>query len=904
MKRSILPRTRNRKSSFTKGSGPSSEGGQIPQGRQSAKPTLIGEDFQTAELFGFTPKQRQNHTHVLGSTGTGKSKFLELLLRQDIQNPGCGVCLIDPHGKLYHDILSFVATEKSPLASKIVTFNPFNDLDNVVGFNPLPSDSRSRYDYIEKNFVSACLKAWGQSSIHETPRIARWLQNIAHTLLVNDMTLLESAALISSEKHDHFRQKLVQNVVNDVVRIDWETLRDGSGTKRTEMLEGAGNRLISFLQNEIIRLVIGQKNNVLDLPKIMAEGKVLLINLNDESGRVTPSDAKLLGTMLVSELYRVSRLRDPLDPKLKPFYVYIDEFAQFVSNDIAHSLEEVRKFKCFYLLAHQHLSQLKREDAYLYSSVLTNCKNKVIFGGLSDDDLEIMNKEVNTGFEDLKSIKHTQMRVREQHIETVRKVRQEQFSETEGLSDQVSSSETSSFGDARGQTIGETQSQNEGSSYQAGTTQSKSRAKMRGSSDMTGHSTGKAATNGTSSSRTGTHGSSQGNSEGLSFGRSDTEGTGESQTNSKAHTRGGSSSATEGKSKTLGRSRSNTHTEGNSESNSSSFMHTENTGQFQGNSESRTMRAGDYEHASRGYGDNSGSNRNTGFSDGGSNSSSYNNSMSNQESRSRSDTQNHSETEGSNWGRTETQGTTNNTNQSHTKSSGEQFGKNWSSSQSQAHMEGASASQSLSMTNSASHTDSQSQTSTESAGNSETHGTSKTIGLGQSRQQSETHTEGRASTTGRAQTTSRSQSKGYSEGYVPFHEVQEVEEVASIQFWSLNELTYMKKAQMKNLDVAQAFVKVENKPPVHCQVAYMPEHSISERLRRDFVKSLQSKIVARNPSQYLPLREAQQQIFERQRNIFGDTIRFFDTLTHEPEGGVSIDGEVVSDDDEEPIFGG
>ena len=91
-------------------------------------------------------------------------------------------------------------------------------------------------------------------------------------------------------------------------------------------------------------------------------------------------------------------------------YFYIDEFAQFITRDIAYSLEEARKRKLFMILAHQHLAQLKNEDEYLYASVMTNCKNKIVFGGLSVEDSDVMNRELQTGFLDLKSLKHEQYR--------------------------------------------------------------------------------------------------------------------------------------------------------------------------------------------------------------------------------------------------------------------------------------------------------------------------------------------------------------------------------------------------------------------------------------------------------------------------------------------------------------
>lgn len=47
--------------------------------------------------------------HVVGTTGKGKSKLLEHMIFQDIVN-NRGVALVDPHGNLADDTLSYLGT--------------------------------------------------------------------------------------------------------------------------------------------------------------------------------------------------------------------------------------------------------------------------------------------------------------------------------------------------------------------------------------------------------------------------------------------------------------------------------------------------------------------------------------------------------------------------------------------------------------------------------------------------------------------------------------------------------------------------------------------------------------------------------------------------------------------------
>ena len=65
------------------------------------------EEFQLAKI---AEEDRANHFYVVGATGTGKTKFLEFLILQDIRN-GKGFGVIDPHGDLVEDIKGFLAAE-------------------------------------------------------------------------------------------------------------------------------------------------------------------------------------------------------------------------------------------------------------------------------------------------------------------------------------------------------------------------------------------------------------------------------------------------------------------------------------------------------------------------------------------------------------------------------------------------------------------------------------------------------------------------------------------------------------------------------------------------------------------------------------------------------------------------
>ncbi|MEM7241240.1 MAG: type IV secretion system DNA-binding domain-containing protein [Pseudomonadota bacterium] len=413
------------------------------------------------EPFGLNQPDREHHTHIIGSTGTGKSKFIELLIRHDVADRKAGLCLIDPHGSLYEDVLHYVSHEKPELADRLVLFNPAQETEHVIGFNPVVTDGE-HLDYLLDSLVSACLKAWGQDSTDRTPRITKWLENIFYTIMVNDLTLVEAAPLLSIQNRQQ-REILLRNVHNDMVLDDWRMFEVSSNTQKQALIEGAANRLRKFLRNGLVRNIIGQKERVLDFAEVMDQGKIVLVNLNGQ-GAISHENTKLLGILLVNEIFRCSKLRNPRDADLKPFYFYIDEFAQFITRDIARALEEARKFKLFMVLAHQHLAQLRDEDEYLYASVLTNCKNKVVFGGLSREDAKIMADEVATGFVNLKAVKDEIYGTKTRQRLEKRTVKTKSTSSSQGTSRSKTSGQTEGTAYTNSETHGEQYSESEGAS--------------------------------------------------------------------------------------------------------------------------------------------------------------------------------------------------------------------------------------------------------------------------------------------------------------------------------------------------------------------------------------------------------------------------------------------------------
>jgi hypothetical protein len=139
---------------------------------------------------------------------------------------------------------------------------------------------------------------------------------------------------------------------------------------------------------------------------MMDEGAVLLVDLSP-SERLHHEDARLFGTLLLTDFFAQMFKRKRTD---KGFYLYIDEFQEYATSEIARLLDQCRKFGLRLCLAHQRPGQLENSDNQadrdIYSAVMTNARNKAVFGGIGPQELEPIARLLMLGTYDPLKIKN------------------------------------------------------------------------------------------------------------------------------------------------------------------------------------------------------------------------------------------------------------------------------------------------------------------------------------------------------------------------------------------------------------------------------------------------------------------------------------------------------------------
>lgn len=327
-------------------------------------------------IFGIKRVDRRRHIYIVGKSGVGKSKMLELLIRQDIVY-GHGLCFIDPHGDVIDWLLDFIPENR---IEDVVIIDP-SDSQYPASFNPLANVDPGFKHQLTQGLIEVMEKQFG----------ANWTPRLEHVFRFTCLALLDyphatMRGMISMLTDRNYRQKVVEYIEDDMVKRFWAIeFADWSEKFDTDAIIPLVNKLGQFLSDPMLRNIFGQKENKIDFERLMQEKKIIFINLS--KGRLGEENSSFFGSMFITKIKQAGMARARLREKERfDFYLYVDEFHNLVTETFENILSEARKYGLCLTVAHQYVSQLTPR---VQAAVLGNTGSIIIFRVGGEDAVKL-----------------------------------------------------------------------------------------------------------------------------------------------------------------------------------------------------------------------------------------------------------------------------------------------------------------------------------------------------------------------------------------------------------------------------------------------------------------------------------------------------------------------------------
>jgi len=334
--------------------------------------------------FGILREDRRRHLYLVGKSGSGKSKLLEMLIKADFDQ-GKGVCVLDPHGDLVDDVLRYVPEHRK---DDVVIFDP-SDTEFPIAFNPLENVGEAYKMQMTIGFIDIFKKLFGTN----------WSDRLEHVLRYTTLALLDSPnttilSILKMLTDKNYRQKIISRIQDSVVKNFWVSEFAAWSEKfDAEAITPLLNKVGQLVSTNMIRNIIGQSKSKFDIFDIMNNNKILLMKVS--KGLLGEENSSLLGAMIVTKIYQAAMKRAEIpESERSDFYFYVDEFQNFATDTFDEIISEARKYRLNLTIAHQYMGQLSDR---IQKTVFGNVGSMISFR-VGSDDAGVLAAEYNPIF--------------------------------------------------------------------------------------------------------------------------------------------------------------------------------------------------------------------------------------------------------------------------------------------------------------------------------------------------------------------------------------------------------------------------------------------------------------------------------------------------------------------------
>jgi len=287
---------------------------------------------------------------------------------------GVGLMFLDPHA----DAIERMRPYLGAVADRVVEVNLSVDTGTQGGWNPLSMTGRGRGEVEERvgavvNSFSAAL-GWGQVNNRAqtlTQMAAQSLCELGLQLPAElQPTIFQMTTILSNEDWRGPVLPFLSGATRDFWDVRFDRLSKDAITPVTNLLD-------RLRASDRIAALFGSPQSTYDVRRAMDEGKIVLAC---PSG--TGDKDRLITAIFLNDLLRAALSRRDIPPgRRRPFWLFADEIQQYSTRDLAHMLEQTRKFGLRVAAATQSVERL---PDWLREAFLTNASHLITTAASAD----------------------------------------------------------------------------------------------------------------------------------------------------------------------------------------------------------------------------------------------------------------------------------------------------------------------------------------------------------------------------------------------------------------------------------------------------------------------------------------------------------------------------------------
>ncbi len=325
---------------------------------------------------------RTSHTMILGGSGSGKTNLIEYIIAKDLESnrdgdDECTIVVIDSQVQM----IPKLANLELPI-DEVTYMNPKWDLGlNLfdVGYEELKASGEAE-TAINKAVGLIRFVLEGTLTSPMTDR-QRTMFDYAIQLIIsikggNILTFIDLL-----EEGGHLKH------ARDIIKFDKTTqsffVRDWNSNDYKVTRNAIRARLLTLLKNPTFRRLFSSRENNFKVYDELQTRQLILLDTNKPMLDIEASS--FLGRLYIAMIVQAAHRRfDNVGRQYRPVYVFIDEAQEYFDDRISEMLEQARKANIGLILAHQTISQIRKQGLDP-ATVIGNTATKLVSTSYEDD---------------------------------------------------------------------------------------------------------------------------------------------------------------------------------------------------------------------------------------------------------------------------------------------------------------------------------------------------------------------------------------------------------------------------------------------------------------------------------------------------------------------------------------